>query len=351
VYQPSAPDNPLVQKFTGIAFSQGEYTAKLSPTWVGNETTTQIYLNFVKSGVASYLADLGTGQGPLFNVTYTPTVVTVSGQAYTQPPANTGKTTFQSVEETQGKKSNKGVIAVAVVIPIVVVCILAAVAFYFYRIKEKKKLQRWSQALSQHSQLEWEKGALPGERISSSYGRPSSAYSAYSRSGGRPSTGYGRPSTGYGRPSMSSVGRPTSSVMLDNMAGAGAGLRAFPGAADMDPNRSSIVMPDGHVRQSRISFADTARPRLSSDNRPRVASGLSAHNASVDELRNLEAVACECKASQPLLTSSCYTPRRRLCRGALAGRASRLRPPPQPQLCCVAAVPWRRRKPDCAVRP
>jgi hypothetical protein len=81
--------------------------------------------------------------------------------------------------------------------------------------------------------------------------------------------------------------------MLDNMAGAGAGLRAFPGSEGYDPNRSSLVMPDGQVRQSRISFADTARPRLSSDHRPRVASGMARENHSVDELRNLEAVACE----------------------------------------------------------
>lgn len=301
VYQPDA-NNALIQKFTDIPFTSGNYTAKIWPQWANGTDSTLLYVNILKAGAADW--DTSWSAGPQFNVTYPSSpVVTISGSAYTQP-INTGKTTFDSVTDTSGKKSNKAVIAVAVVIPIVVVCILAAIAFYFYRIKEKKKLQRWSHALSQHSQLEWEKGALPGERVPSSYGRPSSGYSR-----GRPSTGYGRPSTGYGRPSMSSVGRPTSSVMLDNMAGAGAGYRYFPGSEE-NPSRTSMVLPDGQVRQPRISFADTARPRISSDNRPRVASGLHNQNASVDELRNLEAVQCKCylKFSTDF---SCDTPRRR----------------------------------------
>lgn len=207
-------------------------------------------------------------------------VTTSNGVVYTStaPGAatGTGNAVFETVNATTGKKSNKGVIAVAVIIPIVVLAGLAAVAFYFYRLKEKEKLKRWSQALSQHSAMEWEKGALPGDQRGSAYGRPSSAYS---RSAGRPSTGYGRPSTGYGRPSMNSQGRPASSVMMENMAGAGT-FRPFPGGAEEGPSRSSVVMADGHVRQSRISFADQVRPRLSAgdQHRPRVASGLN-HDA------------------------------------------------------------------------
>lgn len=285
VYQPSSATNPLIQKFTNIPYSQGTYSGRIYPSWGANSTESQVYISIMKAGGQAWSNSIDLG--PTFDVMYTPTVVTVSGSAVTQPPQNTGATTFENVTDTGGKKSNKGIIAVAVVVPIVVVCIAAAIAFYFYRIKEKKKLHRWSQALSQHSALEWEKGALPGESAGS-YGRPSSAYS---RSGGRPSTGYGRPSTGYGRPSNVSGGRPTSSVYLDNMAGAGAGLRAFPGSENMDPNRSSLVLPDGQVRQSRISFAENARPRMSSDTRPRVASGLHNTKTSIDELRNFEAVA------------------------------------------------------------
>lgn len=275
IYSPASTTNSLVKAYQGITFSTGSYTAQLSPLWWNDTTTATLYINILKNGGQTW--DTAWPQGPNFNVTYSAEALyslsTSNGVVYTSTKAGatpTGNTVFESVNATDGKKSNKGVIAAAVVVPILVLIGLAAVAFYFYRIKEKEKLKRWSQALSQHSGMEWEKGALPGDRMSS-YGRPSSAYS---RSAGRPSTQYGRPSTQYGRPSMNSQ-RPASSVMMENMAGAGAFRQQFPGAED-GTSRSSVVMADGYVRQSRISFADQPRPRLSAgdQHRPRVHSGL-----------------------------------------------------------------------------
>ncbi|KAL1409605.1 hypothetical protein Q8F55_003600 [Vanrija albida] len=256
-------DVPLVRVWTGVNYASGSLTEYLSPKWWNNTETAQLNLLIVKSGDSS--AAWNAAAGPTFTVTYNATAA--------QPATPSGTGVFQSVEDSGAAKgTSKAVIAVAVVIPIVVLCILGALAFYFYRGKEKQKLQRWSQALSQHSGMEWEKGALPGER-NSAY-RPSSHYSRTSDRMGRPSTSYGRPSTGYGRPSTSSA-RPTSSVMLDNLAGAGAyGPRAFPSSSMDGPSRSSIVMPDGQVRTSRISFADGQRPRISSDShvRPHLSS-------------------------------------------------------------------------------
>lgn len=250
---------PLVRVWTGVSYASGSLTEYLSPSWWNNTATASLTLLIVKSGDSS--GAWNAAAGPTFTVTYNATAA--------QPATPSGTGVFQSVEDSGAARgTSKAVIAVAVIIPIIVLCILGALAFYFYRGKEKQKLQRWSQALSQHSGMEWEKGALPGER-NSAY-RPSSHYSRTSDRMGRPSTSYGRPSTGYGRPSMSSVNRPSSSVMMDNMAGAGAyGPRQFPSSSMDGPSRSSIVMPDGQVRTSRISFADGQRPRISSDSHQR----------------------------------------------------------------------------------
>lgn len=263
---PSA-ENALLHAWSGIPFADGQYAAQLSPYWWNLTQTADLYVNIMKH--EGQVWENTWSRGPSFSVIWEPSMTSTLSL-----PTGTG--VVQAVEgNVSGNKVSKGVIAVAVIIPIVVLAILGGIAFYFFRVREKKKLQRWSQALSQHSAMEWEKGALPGER-SSAYGRPSSGYQR-----SRPSTGYGRPSTGHGRPS--------SSVMLDNMAGAGAyGTARFPGGnstenLDSEGNiRSSVVMPDGYVRQSRISFADQARPRLSSSNdasRPHISSGL--HTAAV----------------------------------------------------------------------
>lgn len=278
LYQSAA--NKLIKAYTGIEFASGSYEAQLMPGWWNNTEETTLYVNILKSGGMAW--DTTWSRGPDFKVSYDfssmYTVTTSNGVVMTLTAGTSSQssdTVFQSVDQQGGHKTSKAVIAVAVVIPIVVLCLLGAVAFYFYRLREKEKLKRWSHALSSTSNFEWEKGALPGERVPSAYGRPSSHYSRRSNggAGGRPSTHYstttgrqsqyGRPSTGYGRPSMSSVGRPTSSVLMDNMAGAGAGTRAmFPSHGEYGdgPTRSSIVMADGTTRQSRISFADRPRP-------------------------------------------------------------------------------------------
>lgn len=276
----------LRKVFQGIPFADGHYSTRLNPVWWNSTESSSLNVNIVKSGSPAWQSTWEAG--PTFKIDYHPkefvVTTTSNGQVVTitaDPAANTGDTEFQNVESTGSKGPSKAVIAVAVVIPIVAICILAAVAFYFYRIREKEKLKRWSQALSQASAMEWEKGALPGER--GSHYRPSSSYSRSngrpSTSYGRPSTGYGRPSTGYGRPSMSSVNRPASSVYMENLAGAGAGQRAaFPSSEDH--TRSSVVMADGSTRQSRISFADQPRPRVSFNEyaRPHVSSGLAPHH-------------------------------------------------------------------------
>lgn len=161
---------------------------------------------------------------------------------------------FENVASTNPHKGpSKGVIAAAIIVPLLIFAGVAAVAVRFWRAREQEKRRRWSQALSTNSNFEWEKGAQPGEKPSSILGRPSTHHSA--------------------RP----MSLATSSVYAveNNMAGAGAGShfprlsldihhRAHSTGMVESPNpgsvRSSVVMPDGQVRQSRISFADIARP-------------------------------------------------------------------------------------------
>ncbi|OXH23228.1 hypothetical protein J008_06173 [Cryptococcus neoformans] len=263
----------LIKTWSDIDFSAGEYTVQLQPKWWNDTTTASLQLNILDHGADSW--DTSYLAGPVFTVDYATSAMfhttTSNGQVITSTVAaaatESKDAVFHDVSSTNsGDKSSisKGAIAAAVVVPIVVVAIIIAVAVRFWRMREAEKRKRWSQALSTHSNLEWEKGAMPGEKPPSVLGRPSM--------GGRLSMGT--------RPSMSSYGgnpRPTSSVYAveNNMAGAGAGgtMHFRP---DMHPEmsslrsksvdnlsaagRSSVVMPDGQVRQSRISFAEQARP-------------------------------------------------------------------------------------------
>jgi hypothetical protein len=163
---------------------------------------------------------------------------------------------FNDVSSTKSGGISKGGIAAAVVVPILVVIIAVAVAIRFWRQRETEKRKRWSQALSTHSAgLEWEKGAHPGEKPPSVLG-------------------------GMPRPSMSSqrtrpMSYATSSIYAveNNMAGTGAAFArpAYNTRTQSSDNvsRSSVVLADGNVRQSRISFAENARP----DRRSRLSLG------------------------------------------------------------------------------
>ncbi|KAK8845295.1 hypothetical protein IAR55_006008 [Kwoniella newhampshirensis] len=276
----------LIKAWTNIPFTDGRYQVNLRPKWWNDTTTAQLQMSIIDSGAYSW--DTSSPAGPVFTVNYAASAMysttVVNGQAKTSTAAaaatQSKDAVFENVSSTNsGDKSgiSKGAIAAAVVVPLVVLGILIAVAIRFWRARENEKRKRWSQALSTHSNLEWEKGAQPGEKPHSILGRPSIG----------------------GRPSMSSYGgagtRPTSSVYAveNNMAGAGAGhlvhfngpgagLRSYSAdnVSSSSQLRSSVVMPDGGVRQSRISFADTARPdrrsRLSfgGDLRPAVQSSL-----------------------------------------------------------------------------
>lgn len=163
---------------------------------------------------------------------------------------------FQDVSSNQTHKINKGVIAAAVIVPLLVLAVVTAVAIRFWRAREQEKRRRWSQALSTHSNLEWEKGAQPGEKPSSILGRPS--------------TQLHRPSTQHSARPMSYASSSVYAVE-NNMAGAGArpSFSQMRSVSAKAVQRASMVLPDGQVRQSRISFAETARP----DRRSRLSLG------------------------------------------------------------------------------
>ncbi|KAL7419968.1 hypothetical protein Q5752_004931 [Cryptotrichosporon argae] len=278
IYEPSAATS-LIQAFTNLTFSEGSYAATLQPKWWNDTTSAELYVTIVASGGDYWASSIPPG--PQFEVTYPASkmysTTTVDGVAQTSTAAAaasaSGDSVFQSVSNTPNAshKVSKGAIAAAVVVPLLVLAGVGAVVVYFYRLKEKEKRKRWSHALSSHSALDWEKGANPGEKLGSMYGRPSTQF-------GRPSTQFGRPSAQFGRPS---IDRPASSILAnENMAGAGAGGPQRPPYATMrshsasdvmqaEPTRSSIMLPDGGVRQSRISFAETARP----DRRSRMSFG------------------------------------------------------------------------------
>ncbi|OCF41762.1 hypothetical protein I317_04466 [Kwoniella heveanensis CBS 569] len=269
-------------------FADGELTVTFQPKWWNDTETAKLYLTITDSGAPSFENAYTTG--PVFTVNYPASAMfsttTDNGQVKTSTAAaaatQSQDAVFQDVSDTNTSDKSgisKGAIAAAVVVPLLVVALLIGVAVRFWRARENEKRKRWSQALSTHSNLEWEKGAMPGDKPQSILGRPSMG---------------GRPSTMGGRPSMSTYGgsgRPTSSVYAveNNMAGAGAGaglhfqrpdLASLRTQSAENVNRSSVVMPDGNVRQSRISFAETHRPdrrsrlSLGGDLRPNVQSGV-----------------------------------------------------------------------------
>ena len=230
--------------------------------------------------------DTVTPAGPVFTVNYPAsamyTTVTEGGAVKTNTAAAAATASadgiFNDVSSTKsGGGISKGGIAAAVVVPILVVIVAVAVAIRFWRQRETEKRKRWSQALSTHSAgLEWEKGAHPGEKPPSVLG-------------------------GMPRPSMSSqrtrpMSYATSSIYAveNNMAGTGAAFArpAYTTRTSSSDNvsRSSVALADGNVRQSRISFAENARPdrrsrlSLGGDIRPNVVgspqSVFKNHNAS-----------------------------------------------------------------------
>jgi hypothetical protein len=260
LYQPASAKG-VIQGWSGVDYSKGEYQVNLKPSWWNGTETANLYVQILDSGNQPWEAT--TGPGPMFKLNYDASLLysttTVGGQVQTSAkyPAvtNGGDAIMQTVSSTNSNKGiSKGAIAAAVIVPILVLAVIAGVAIRFWRLREAEKRRRWSAAVSTHSGLEWEKGARPGEKPASILGRPSTHFSA-------------RPHS-----------MATSSVYAveNNMAGAGAGQN-FPrpsfgqmrSHSSESVNRSSVVMPDGNVRQSRISFADSARP----DRRSRMSLG------------------------------------------------------------------------------
>ncbi|WVW81614.1 hypothetical protein I302_103609 [Kwoniella bestiolae CBS 10118] len=279
----------VIKQWGNKDFSAGELTVTFQPKWWNDTETAQLQMNIVESDLESWMSNAPAG--PVFSVSYPASAMfsttTANGQVKTSTAAaaatQSKDAVFEDVSSTNASDKSgisKGAIAAAVIVPLLVIAVLVAVAVKFWRNRENEKRKRWSQALSTHSNIEWEKGALPGEKPRSILGRPSM--------GGRPSM------SGGDRPSMSTYGgsaRPSSSVYAveNNMAGAGAGaglhfqrpdLASLRTQSAENVNRSSLAMPDGNVRQSRISFAESARPdrrsRLSfgGDIKPNVHSGV-----------------------------------------------------------------------------
>ena len=254
LYEPSSA-NGLIHGWRGVDFSKGEYTVDLQPKWWNDTSSAQLQLSILNAGAPSW--DTASPPGPVFKINYAEsamlTATTVNGQAQSATNAaaatNSQDAVFQDVSDTStGHGISKGAIAAAVIVPLLVLAAAAAVAVRFWRAREAEKRKRWSHAVSSASNFEWEKGALPKEKPLSIIG-----------SGGRPSTHL----------SMRPGSMATSSIYAveNNFAGAGAGgnyprpsfsqLRSH--SAD-NLSRSSLMLPDGQVRQSRISFAETARP-------------------------------------------------------------------------------------------
>lgn len=252
LYEPSSATG-LIHAWVGVNYADGQYTANLLPKWWNDTTTAQLQLSIINSGAASW--DTSSPAGPVFTVDYAQSamvsVVNVGGASKTTTLAaavtQSQDAVFQDVSSTgdQHKGISKGGIAAAVIVPLLVLVIIGAVATRFWRQREAEKLKRWSQALSSNSNLEWEKGALPGEKPQSILGRPSTTFSQ-------------RPMSQF------ATSRPTTSMFAveNNFAGTGAGGTIFPppSLGSNNGSRTSIVLPSGEVRQSRISFAETARP-------------------------------------------------------------------------------------------
>ncbi|WVO17648.1 hypothetical protein L204_105345 [Cryptococcus depauperatus] len=257
----------LIKGWKGVDYSLGEYKVTLQPKWWNDTTTARLQMNIVGKGEEPW--NTGTPAGPVFAVNYAAAsmyaTATSNGQVVTSTAAGAATqskdTVFENVSSANSSDKSgisKGAIAAAVVVPLIVIALIVGVAVRFWRLREAEKRKRWSQALSTHSNLEWEKGALPGEKTKSILSRSSL--------GGRPSMG--------ARPSMSSYGgngRPTSSMYAveNNMAGTGAGgvhFRLEPSNLrsmsfdNASASRSELSLPVGQTRQSRVSFAETTRP-------------------------------------------------------------------------------------------
>jgi hypothetical protein len=250
------------------------------PRWWNSTTEARLQIAIMNSGGMSWAT---TGPpGPVFKVDYPEsamlTTTTEGGMLKTitnsAAATNGGDAIFQNVSNTQTGGISKGAIAAAVVVPLIVIAAIVAVAVRFWRQREAEKRRRWSQALSSTSNLDWEKGARPGERTGSVFGGGINSVheSARGSMGGRPSLTMSAYAAGQARASMAA-----SSVMGDNFAGAGAGVR---------PSNMRSVSNDGQMgngsltnlanthRQSRISFAESARPeRERPDRRSRMSLG------------------------------------------------------------------------------
>ncbi|RSH90539.1 hypothetical protein EHS25_001144 [Saitozyma podzolica] len=260
----------LIHAWTQQDFSAGSYTATLLPSWWNDTTSASLQLSIINHGQPSWMTS--SPAGPVFTVDYAAsamyTTTTKNGavQTVTASAAATQSSdaVFQNVSSTKSSGGiSKGAIAAAVIVPLLALAAIAAVAVRFWRQREAEKRRRWSQALSTHSNLEWEKGALPGDKPQSILGRPS--MSSYMGGGGN---------------RAHSLATSSIYAVENNMAGAGAGGLVRPtftnvrsqSADNLSPGagmRSSLALPDGQVRQSRISFADAQRP----DRRSRLSFG------------------------------------------------------------------------------
>jgi hypothetical protein len=277
------PNSGLIQAWQNVDFKSGQFEVQLRPKWWNSTETAHLQLSILGAGLPSW--DTQSPPGPVFTVNYPAsamfTTVTDGGAVKTNTAAAAATQSadgiFNDVASTKSGGISKGGIAAAVVVPILVVILAVGVAIRFWRQRETEKRKRWSQALSTHSAgLEWEKGAHPGEKPPSVFG------------------GMPRPSTSSQRTRPMSYATSSIYAVENNMAGTGAAFarptyNARSGSND-NVSRSSVVLPDGNVRQSRISFAENARPdrrsrlSLGGDIRPNVTGSPQAvfvnHNAS-----------------------------------------------------------------------
>lgn len=268
------PNSALIQAWQNVDFTKGEFEVQLRPKWWNSTTTANLQLSIMAAGAPSW--DTTSPVGPVFTVTYPEsamfTTVTEGGDIKTNTAAVAATASadgiFNDVASTKSGGLAKGAIAAAVIVPILVVAVAIGVAIKFWRSRETEKRKRWSQAMSTHSGMEWEKGALPGDRPGSTFGGSA-----------------GRPSMSSQHPRPMSMATSSIYAVENNNAGRGAAFArpAYTARSVSNDNvgsiRSSVVLPDGNVRQSRISFAENARPdrrsrlSLGGDIRPNVTGG------------------------------------------------------------------------------
>lgn len=267
------PNSALIQAWQNVEYSSGSFEVQLRPKWWNSTTTAELQLSIMPAGAPSW--DTRSPAGPFFTVNYPEsamfTTVTQGGDVKTNTAEVAATASadgiFNDVSSTKSGGLSKGAIAAAVIVPIIVVAAAVAVAIKFWRSRESEKRKRWSQAMSTHSGMEWEKGALPGDRPPSNFG-----------------SAVGRASISSQQPRPMSYATSSIYAVENNNAGRGAGGFARPPYTNRSVSndnvgsiRSSVVLPDGNVRQSRISFAENARPdrrsrlSLGGDIRPNVA--------------------------------------------------------------------------------